>query len=677
MAAIMGWMSDQTLSNNVDQKDILWICEEGTSDDRCTTAASEFGLVKQACRWADIDSLVSLDNCKILICNLVKDHFTEEFSKLQKLQQLSPASVTIVLSHGLDIDAINLLINEMHVFAILQPNENLRVFIQKALEAYTDKKQYISALGKIKKQNRQLEELNENLESLVHVRTKKEFEANQKALESLKSMQSLLKFIKIVSRSDTLEDLMIAVRDDFKKFHGLRPPILLFTESQNRLRVYYFQGKQLTSRNNNHDEVGKLFEKDNAPTIRGELSNLFGRPFGPIEVSNLSFQSEELQSVGAKIICEHSFDSKNLDDFFQFSFERWSIINMALENILLQKSSKDIARQWARTFNEMKDPIIIIDHHYRMTLSNGNFHRQQDQFCYQAFAQRDSPCLDCPIQKTFEKGGAQYSDIHCLGKVFRVHSYPIRLDGGEQVSHAINQYVDISQSVDLQSRVIQGEKMAAIGLLAGNIAHELNNPLTGIYSLAGLLLEDIEQGTNTYKDLQEIRDAAHRCQIIIRDLLDFSSVGADSKVLEVNANEVIRKTLPLLKMSMRTHNCDIHLSEDEILIRVNPQLLQQVIFNLVNNACQAMHEGGSLSVSCARKEDICQIRISDTGPGIPEDLRELIFDPFFTTKDEGKGTGLGLSMSRSVIERFDGRLKLVEKQNPGAEFLIEFPVVKK
>ena len=244
-----------------------------------------------------------------------------------------------------------------------------------------------------------------------------------------------------------------------------------------------------------------------------------------------------------------------------------------------------------------------------------------------------------------------------------------------RVTHAINQYVDVTQTIDLRSRVIQGEKMAAVGLLAGNIAHELNNPLTGIYSLADLLLEDFNQEGNTYKDMLEIKDAAQRCQRIIKDLLDFSSVENQSKPVDIDVNNIISKTLPLLKMAMREMNSNVDLSEEPLNVNCNPQLLQQVIFNLINNACQAMEPGGELGVLTTKQGDQVLISIRDTGPGIPDDIREFIFDPFFTTKEEGKGTGLGLSMSRSVVQRAGGELSLNDAYPGGTEFIIQLPLV--
>ena len=145
-----------------------------------------------------------------------------------------------------------------------------------------------------------------------------------------------------------------------------------------------------------------FFKEGDHNSLRSGLSNLLGRPFGPINITELSFRSAELQSLVAKVVCEHSFNDKNLDEFDRYSVERWSIINMALENIFLKERSHEIAKQWARTFNEMKDPIIIIDQNYKMILSNKDYHKEYYKTCYQVFAKRESPCLDCQILKTFE-----------------------------------------------------------------------------------------------------------------------------------------------------------------------------------------------------------------------------------------------------------------------------------
>ena len=128
---------------------------------------------------------------------------------------------------------------------------------------------------------------------------------------------------------------------------------------------------------------------------------------------------------------------------------------------------------------------------------------------------------------------------------------------------------------------------------------------------------------------------------------------------------------------MRSLNSEIRLWPKPLFVRCNPQLLQQVIFNLVSNACQAMKDGDQLTVTTGLCGSSAEITVRDTGPGIPEEVRKFIFDPFFTTKKEGKGTGLGLSLSQSVIEKSGGKLTLNKEHTEGAEFIVSLPVVNR
>ncbi len=595
-----------------------------------------------------------------------------EFLNRHKNQQIT----FVIIPDQLNSEQISQLINQAQIFSFITHKDELNEGLMQAKQDLLLKESYFQKLKQVKKQNRQLEILNQNLENLVHERTKKEFVASQETEVSLKDMQSILSFIKLISFAGSIEDLMNEVRGEYKKFHAIMPPVLLLTAGQSEIKFFYFQGKQFTQKIHFNSHQQKDLRTLNEIDLRSHLSNIFGRPFGAITIFDLEFQSRELKPTTAKMIFEHSLSSQNKNDFYDYSQERWPIINRAVENILLKESLQESAKQWSKTFNQIKDPILILNENYQMTLSNNELHRNKKSTCFQAFAHGTAPCLGCPIKKTFESGEPQFSDIHIEGRFYKVHSYPIRLADGGDVTHVINQYTDTTASVNLRSRVIQSEKMAAVGLLAGNIAHELNNPLTGIYSLSALLLEDLDKNSNTFKDLTEVKDAAARCQRIIKDLLDFSSVGADSKTKKIDINEMVSKTLPLLKMAMRNLNSELILSEQPLWVECNPQLLQQVIFNLVNNACQAMGEGGKLTVITSESGSSVQIIVRDTGSGIPDDIKSFIFDPFFTTKEEGKGTGLGLSMSKSVIERYNGRLILNEKYKEGTEFLINLPAVK-
>jgi signal transduction histidine kinase len=233
---------------------------------------------------------------------------------------------------------------------------------------------------------------------------------------------------------------------------------------------------------------------------------------------------------------------------------------------------------------------------------------------------------------------------------------------------------DETRSQRLKSQVVQVEKMSAIGQLAGHIAHELNNPLTGIRSLAQVLLTETDPGGQVNKDLSEVEKAAARCQSIINNLLDFSKGGLGQKAQVLDLNEITRKTLPFLKSATGKFRSDIQLSDGELMVKVEPHLMQQVIFNLVNNACQAMKDKGEITVHTHRDGAWAFLEVKDTGPGIGESLKEKIFEPFFTTKEEGEGTGLGLSLSRDFVRQFGGDLECESAEGQGSLFRVKLPL---
>jgi two-component system NtrC family sensor kinase len=238
----------------------------------------------------------------------------------------------------------------------------------------------------------------------------------------------------------------------------------------------------------------------------------------------------------------------------------------------------------------------------------------------------------------------------------------------------VNQYTDMSHERDLYMRLVQSEKLAAVGLLAGNIAHELNNPLSGISALSQILQTEMEPTHPHVADLIEIEKAAERCQLIIKNLLNFSQPSQSDELEEVNLNELINSTLPLLKTALRTQNLQSYFQEPLPFTCVQPSQLQQVIFNLVNNACQAMTtSGGALTIKTWSEGRYSCFSVTDTGPGIPEDIQNRIFEPFFTTKEVGMGTGLGLSVSRSIIEKFGGELTLSSAMGQGTTFTVSLP----
>lgn len=211
----------------------------------------------------------------------------------------------------------------------------------------------------------------------------------------------------------------------------------------------------------------------------------------------------------------------------------------------------------------------------------------------------------------------------------------------------------------------QSEKLASLGLLASGVAHELNNPLTGILMNANLLIEEVGHDSPLYGELKRIDEDAGRCRRIIDDLRTFSR-RHDLRKARCRPEEVIDQALRLVEHELDLRGIRLERRIEAGLPEVfwDSERMVQVFTNLFVNAAQAMEGGGCLSVSAQLTGNCLTIEVKDTGVGIPEENRSRVFEPFFTTKREG--TGLGLSISYGIIEEHMGRLEMESRAREAA-----------
>jgi two-component system NtrC family sensor kinase len=224
--------------------------------------------------------------------------------------------------------------------------------------------------------------------------------------------------------------------------------------------------------------------------------------------------------------------------------------------------------------------------------------------------------------------------------------------------------------------ILKSEKLASIGRLASGIAHEINNPLTGVLTYSSLLLEDMK-GTKYEEDLKVIRDETMRCRGIVRGLLDFARDTKPERVLS-DLNLIVEDSLRILEKHVTFQNIEIVKALDRPLpqVSVDPGEIRSVINNLAVNAADAMPAGGRLTITTFVEADFGMVVISvaDTGAGISEENMGKIFEPFFTTKGKGQGTGLGLAMVYGVIQRHGGLISVESKVGEGTKFTIKLPL---
>ncbi|HUU52091.1 MAG TPA: cache domain-containing protein [Candidatus Heimdallarchaeota archaeon] len=230
---------------------------------------------------------------------------------------------------------------------------------------------------------------------------------------------------------------------------------------------------------------------------------------------------------------------------------------------------------------------------------------------------------------------------------------------------------------EAQAHLIQSEKLASLGKLAAGVAHEINNPLGGILIYSHLLLEDLEESSPYYGNLEKIVKETTRCKDIVKGLLEFAR-PKEPEATSTNVNELLDKSLSLVGSQSLFQNIQVkkHYSTDLPLIVADSSQLQQVFMNIILNAADAMNGNGRLTLRTyldSSGKDLI-IDFEDTGPGIREEDKKKIFDPFFTTKEVGQGTGLGLSISYSIIRKHQGTIDVQSTFGEGATFTIKLPI---
>ena len=235
----------------------------------------------------------------------------------------------------------------------------------------------------------------------------------------------------------------------------------------------------------------------------------------------------------------------------------------------------------------------------------------------------------------------------------------------------------------MSKKVVETGKLASVGELAAGIAHEINNPVAIMVEEAGwmgdlmeeITFDDSENQAEFERAIKQIQTQGRRCKEITHKLLSFAR-KTDATIHDVNIKELLEELVALSSQRAKYSMVEIRTDFQENLpsLRVSTSELQQVFFNLINNAIDAMdRDGGTLTISSHRSENNLVIKVSDTGKGIPEANLDRIFDPFFTTKPVGKGTGLGLSICYGIMEKMGGKVEVESAVGSRTTFIITIP----
>jgi two-component system NtrC family sensor kinase len=230
------------------------------------------------------------------------------------------------------------------------------------------------------------------------------------------------------------------------------------------------------------------------------------------------------------------------------------------------------------------------------------------------------------------------------------------------------------------SSMLQTEKLASLGRMAAGIAHEINNPLTGIVTFSHLMKDNFAQDSPEANDLNVIIEQAERCSKIIKNLLTFARATPSEKG-EANINDVLNRTIYMIKNQAKFHNIkfNIDMDKEPFITYGDASQFQQIFLNMLINAADAMNERGTITIATrstsVEGKPYVEIEFTDTGGGIKEEDMPKLFEPFFTTKPVDKGTGLGLSVSHGIVKHYGGQIDVKSTVGKGTTFFVRLPLI--
>lgn len=336
-------------------------------------------------------------------------------------------------------------------------------------------------------------------------------------------------------------------------------------------------------------------------------------------------------------------------------------------------------------FDHAPTGLLVLDRDYRILAANRTSERIHGRAlgggrCRDVMACDSMHCDRCPARAVFE-GVAdddaaateldRYRTDGRTGEVVIVESHPLRLPDG--TGHALLVERVVTEQRKLQARLIHQEKMAAFGLLAAGIAHDLGNPLSAV-ALHLQLLEGIDLPGDAASSLAAIRDEAARLQRTLRELVDFARRRRDEASL-VSVRTVVEDAVRLLRHDGRARAVAMTVEADRETppVRIVEDHLMQVVLNLFLNALDAMPSGGTLRAEVGVVQGQVALRVHDTGVGMDRAVLSRCLEPLFTTKEAGRGTGLGLSITRDILLDAGGQIEVHSAPGCGTSVIVTLP----
>ncbi len=406
------------------------------------------------------------------------------------------------------------------------------------------------------------------------------------------------------------------------------------------------------------------------------LKKLTGQPVSMLEAPLVTDgEVRGLLQIGA--LQPDAFDASQERTFYTVANQ----ISLGLERIALQQQ---VERAHLSSLAEsLNDGIVLVDSTLQITSVNSAANGLLESAGLKDVdSLADTPLAELAQTALREQQQTELEELPTSptesGRRYLV-AMAAPLAGSPEGSEAVVILRDVTEERLMQERLLQSEKMVSVGQLVSGVAHELNNPLTGIMGFAQLLMaRDLDEKTGA--DVETIYREAERAAKIVQNLLSFARRKRTEKE-PANLNSLLERVLELRNYDLQVKSIDLELQLDPKLpeTMVDANQIQQVFLNLIINAEQAIlaeKERGTLKVRTKGEKGNIRVSFEDDGPGMEEGTLRRVFDPFFTTKEVGEGTGLGLTICYGIIDEHNGRIWAESQPGRGTTFIIELPIIQ-
>jgi len=512
-----------------------------------------------------------------------------------------------------------------------------------------------------------------NLEHRVHVNTNDEIESL--AEEFNRMAERLQESLKEAKRErDNLEHILLGAGEGIVVADAQNKVIMINPVAEKILGIDGKEviGKSIFPCHRNPDRVAQVLEQGATPSL--SMTTSIGERI--VEINVAVIRSEE-GPIGSMMIMKDVTPIKQMEN----DLKRYS---EQLEKMVEERTREisETKKYLENLLENANDVIFTIDREGIFTYLS----QKLEDWGY-----KKEEVIGKPIYFLFEEGLGEDEIAENITKgIKKIYEGKVKTKGGEIRNTVISTSPlkdadgsiigllgiarDITERKRLQEQMSRAEKLAAIGQLSMGIAHEINNPLSGMLNCVRALAAEPEDEKLKKKYLLLIEKGLSRIEYIVRQLLGFAKEYQFEYTVH-SLDGLISETLDLLRYKIEKGNIrlqvDLNCGQKKYLLPGNH--IQQVILNIVMNAIQAMPDGGTLSIESYEEKNNLVFIVSDTGIGIPQENLSRIFDPFFTTKDVGTGTGLGLSLSYGIIEKMGGNIEVTSEVGKGSSFKVTLP----